>query len=145
MSDATPVNYTTKVPVMRTLPEIHELLVKHGAMSVLTDYADGKPRGLSFRIEGPHGVRSYALPVDVAAMGRLLVAAGRRNARVDARPEQAERVAWRVTKDWLAAQLSLVDAQMAAFDQVMLPYMLSDDGRTIYARYVEHEQAAIER
>ena len=52
-------------------------------------------------------------------------------------PEQAERVAWRILKDWLEAQLALVQTEMVSLDCVMLPYMQADDGRTVYELYVE--------
>jgi hypothetical protein len=53
-------------------------------------------------------------------------------------------VAWRVLKDWLEAQLALIEAGVADMSQVMLPYMRGDDGLTVWQRYLEREQAAIE-
>jgi len=52
-----------------------------------------------------------------------------------ATPEHAERVAWRIVKDWLEAQLAIIRTEMATLDQVMLPYMRADDGRTVYELY----------
>ena len=58
---------------------------------------------------------------------------------------RAERVAWRVIKDWLEAQLALIDAQMATLDQVMLPYLVIDaTGKTLYGSYRDREQVALE-
>ena len=45
--------------------------------------------------------------------------------------EHAERVAWRVVKDWLEAQLGMVAAELASLDEVMLPYR-QVEGRSLY-------------
>lgn len=146
----TVLNYTTTITVAKTLGEVQALLAEHGAQRVAIDYADGKPSGITFGLTTAHGPRLFTLPVDVDAMHRLLVIeaeAGRLKgankgpaALLKAKSrEQAERVAWRVVKDWLAAQLALVQTEMAALDQVMLPYLHVDGDRTLYAAYVERE------
>jgi hypothetical protein len=82
----------------------------------------------------------------VPAMHTLLAAdaAAGRIRRAYGTPEHAARVAWRVIKDWLEAQLALIDARMAALDQVMLPYLLVDEDRTLYAAYRDQERAALD-
>jgi hypothetical protein len=45
---------------------------------------------------------------------------------------QARRVAWRITKDWLDAQLALIETEMVPLEQVMLPYMTTDSGQTVF-------------
>lgn len=47
-------------------------------------------------------------------------------------------------KDWLEANLALIDAQMATLTEVMLPYLVVDADRTLWEAYREREQAAIE-
>jgi len=46
--------------------------------------------------------------------------------------EQAARVAWRVLKDWVEAQLAIVEAEMAELTEVFLPYAQNRDGKTLY-------------
>lgn len=46
--------------------------------------------------------------------------------------EQASRVAWRIIKDWLAAQLALIKAEMVTLEQVFLPYAQNADGATLF-------------
>lgn len=148
----TVLNYTTKIPATKTIGEVQELLAKHGANRISVDYEDGRPAGLTFVLPTPHGLRFFTLPVDVTAMHRLLLAeddAGRlRSSGMSAANrrsiEHAERVAWRVIKDWLAAQLALVATRMATIDQVMLPYLHTNaDGVTLYAAYREREEKAL--
>lgn len=49
-------------------------------------------------------------------------------------PEQAKRVAWRVLRDWIRAQLSLVEAGNATIHEVMVPWMITNDGTTVSER-----------
>jgi len=141
------LNYTTKIAATKTVSEVQTMLAQHGASRIAIDYDNGRAVGITFALTTPHGQRLFTLPVDVDAMHRLLVAeddAGRLKAggmSRDARRsrEQAERVAWRVIKDWLAAQLTLIQTEMAALDQVMLPYLHTDDGRTLYTAYRDRE------
>lgn len=50
--------------------------------------------------------------------------------------EQAARVGWRIIKDWIEAQLALVQTQMVTLDQVFLPYARTNTGETVYQRYI---------
>jgi hypothetical protein len=141
------LNYTTSIPASRTIAEVQAMLAKHGAASVATHYVGGRAGGISFTLVTPHGSRAFTLPVDIDAVHRLLarqVESRTIKERKYAEPAHAERVAWRVAKDWLAAQLALIEAQMATLDQVMLPYLHVDGDRTLYAVYRERELQAIE-
>jgi hypothetical protein len=134
------LNYTTEVPVMRTAGQIQAALVQAGARRISTDYdAVGHPVGISFEVETGFGVRHFALPVDAPAVHTVL-----QRQKVEPRyrtPEQAERVAWRITKDWVEAQLAIIQTNMVTLDQVMLPYMLNDAGRTVYELYRDQQTA----
>ena len=41
-------------------------------------------------------------------------------------------MAWRVIKDWLEAQLALLETEMVTFEQIMLPYLQVDSSHTLY-------------
>jgi len=130
------LNYTTEVPVSRTIGQVTGLLVEAGARAVATHYDDvGRPIGLVFQVETASGRRSFTLPCDAERVLAVLA----RDPKVERRyktPEQAERVAWRIVKDWIEAQLAIIRTEMVTLDQVMLPYMLLDtEGRTVYELY----------
>ena len=143
------LNYTTKIAASKTVGEIQAMLAKHGASRIATDYHDGGPSGLTFSLATAYGPRVFSLPVNDTAMHRLLngeQGAGKlRSSKVSVAVltsrEHAERVAWRVMKDWLEAQLAIVQTEMVAIDQVLLPYLHVDNDRTMYAAYVEREGA----
>ena len=152
MASGRPLNYTTAIPVTRTIVECQSILASAGASSVAIHFEDGQPGGLSFSLKTPHGVRAFTLPVNVDGVQSMLVKAnkagslrsdGHKSARFDTH-EQAARVAWRVLKDWLEANLALIAAQMATIDEVMLPYLHVDDDKTLWQAYQEREQAALE-
>lgn len=134
------LNYTTSVPVSRTIGQIQGLLVEAGARSVMTSYDDiGRPAGIAFAVQTLHGTRSFTLPVNADRVEAVL-----KRERVAARystPEQAERVAWRIVKDWLEAQLAIIRTEMVTLDQVMLPYMQGIEGKTVYELYRDQQLA----
>jgi len=147
----TVLNYTTKISALKTVGEIQGMLAEHGAGRIAVDYEDGGPAGLTFSLTTPHGPKLFSLPVDVRAMHRLLVSeynagklrSGGVNLAVLTSRGHAERVAWRVMKDWLQAQLALVQTQMVQIDQVLLPYLHVDGDTTLYAAYRERENALV--
>ncbi|HTN58952.1 MAG TPA: hypothetical protein VL043_11850 [Protaetiibacter sp.] len=144
------LNYTTTIAVEKTVGEVTRMLAKAGAASVSTHYdSDSTAVGIGFIVNTPHGPREFRLPVNVPGVHLALVemtkkGTSRMSRAVMHSTLHAERVAWRVAKDWLEAQLAIIEAGMAALDQVMLPYLVTDpDGRTLYDRYRASEKAAI--
>lgn len=133
------LNYTTKVSASKTVGEMQSMLAKAGATSVSAVYESGVAVGLAFSIDTPHGSRSFSLPMDARPVEKIL-----REQTKDSRyhsPEQAERTAWRILKDWLEAQLAIIETQMVTLDQVMLPYLTDVTGKTLYDLYVDRQLA----
>ena len=134
------LNYTTKINANKTVGEMQTMLAKAGASSVQAVYDEGRPSGLGFTIPTTHGIRSFLLPANVGAVFAVL----QKDIKVPMglkMPEHAERVAWRILKDWLEAQLAIIESQMVTLDQVMLPYMTDESGRTVYDLYASRQLA----
>jgi len=131
------LNYTTTVAPNRTLGQITDRLVKHGATQVLGEYDAGSITGIAFAVTGPTGMQRYRLPLNVSAVEKVLGADRNVPRRLKTR-DQAERVAWRILKDWIEAQLAIVETQMVSLDQVMLPYLLVQGG-TLYDLYASRQ------
>jgi hypothetical protein len=137
------LNYTTTVEARRTIGQVHSILVEGGARQIMTEYSEvGSPIGVTFAIVTGEGLRAFNLPVKVESVRRVMARDPKTPRRFQT-PEQAERVAWRIMKDWLEAQLAIVETEMVTFDEVMLPYMRSVDGRTMYAMYVDGQLPAL--
>lgn len=125
------LNYTTKVDVFATLGTIQGQLVKHGAKKIMQDYDDnGHITSLSFLIETPAGPRGIKLPANVDAVHAVLI---RQKVKCDR--EQAERVAWRIVKDWVEAQMAILESEMVQMDEIFLPYMVNETGQTVFQVY----------
>ena len=129
-------NYTTTVDAAKTVEEIQRILVRHGARSILMDYArDGTIESLSFIVETPHGEISIRLPVNPKAILTVLKDQG-----VPPRycnHAQAVRIAWRILKDWVRAQMAILETEMVRMEQIFLPYMITKDNRTLYESMVD--------
>jgi len=125
------LNYTTKVDVFTTLGAIQGQLVKHGAKKIMQDYDDdGHISALSFLVDTPTGPRGIRLPANVDAVHAVLT-----RQRVKCDREQAERVAWRIVKDWVEAQMAILESEMVQMDEIFLPYMVSGSGQTLFQAY----------
>ena len=129
------LNYSTEVAASKTAGEIQAILVAHGASAITTVYGDGGTiQAISFTVRTPGGEVVIRLPIDREATLRVL----RRlwnEGKIPHRyadPAQAERVAWRVVKDWVAAQMALVETEQVRMEQIFLPYLLTPQGQTIY-------------
>lgn len=135
-----PLNYTTNIDATRTATEVQTLLAAAGADAIGFRYQDRAPIGVSFMLDTPTGLRTFELPISIDGILALLntttATAEFRRRKVSGAKyqnrEHAARVAWRIAKDWLEAQLALIAAGMATLDQVMLPYLVTGDGRTLY-------------
>lgn len=138
-----PVNYSTTIAATKTVGEMQQMLAEAGASRIAVDYEDGHPSALSFALETAHGVRVFVLPVNVDAMHQLLIRKERQGQlkaglkAVRSSREQATRVGWRIMKDWLGAQLAIIDSTMLDLTQVMLPYMRVDESHTLYEAWTE--------
>lgn len=121
------LNYTTKVPVDNTVAEIHRILAKAGASAILNEYdQQGNISGVKFRLSIKGQEVFYELPINIPGVTGALKKD--REYRDDA---HARRVAWRILKDWIEAQMAIVAAGLAAVPQVFLPYMQTQHG-TVY-------------
>lgn len=150
---APPMNYTTKVPARRTAIECQDILVRAGATAVTLLAAAGQPAGLRFEIGTDYGPRQFELPVNAAGVAALLRRVDRDRAwPASLKPADKARyltdahardVAWRTTKDWLEAQLAVIAANMVTVDQVMLPYMVTGPGVTVWSAYQHDQQSAL--
>lgn len=142
-----PVNYTTKVPATRTCGEMQEMLAKNGASRIAVEYENGYPSGIMFALDTVLGTRVFELPVDIGRVEKMLKkyrpTGGMSTTQFHTR-DHAARVGWRIMKDWLGAQLALIESQMVDLNQVMLPYMKVDDGHTLYAAWRDREAGLLE-
>lgn len=129
------LNYTTKVSVSRTASQIQAKLAECGAKSILFQYGErGRIIALAFQVNTPSGNLPIRLPIDSEATFEVLKRqAGKREIpKSFATDEQAYRVAWRTVKDWVEAQMSLLETEMVRLEEIFLPYVMIDGKQTVY-------------
>lgn len=131
------LNYTTKVEAAKSIEEIQRILAQHKARSITTDFDDnGNVSGIKFVITMEKLPITIRLPVNVEGVyGSLRTAKG-----ISGKSKtmlQARRVAWRILKDWLEAQLALAMVGQAEMAQVMMPYAIDSKGTTAYQMFKE--------
>lgn len=135
------LNYTTSVPADKTAHDILGLLAKKGAKAVLIEYdAGGSVVAVSFKVDTPHGSLPIRLPIDVEACQKVLYRQYTQRTGVTYRQTQmdhARKVAWRIVKDWLEAQIAILDTEMVKMEQIFLPYMQVSPDKTLYEHMVE--------
>lgn len=131
-------NYSTSIEAIKTVGEIQGILVAHGAKAILMNYTDeGILESLSFIVSTPYGDMPIKLPVDAKAVLKVL-----ERQRVPGRYSthaQAVRVAWRIVKDWVRAQMAILETEMVRMEQIFLPYMITKDERTLYEAMVDRK------
>lgn len=139
------LNYTTTIDAFKTVSEIEYILVKHKAKSVMKNYEGESITGLSFLIDTGTVQVPIRLPVKVDECLEVLKREKRNSSRsnIKATREQAERVAWRILKDWDEAQMALLDIEMVRLEEIFLPYIEMRNGQTIYEQ-LEKKQFLLE-
>ena len=132
------LDYTTTIAAEKTASQIVAILARHGATNVMMDYEDGKVAGIAWRIDREPESVSFRLPVNIPAVYSVLT--NQRVLRTDPlkRREQAERTGWRILKNWIDAQMALLETEQVELEQIFLPYMLSD-GATLYEVLAERD------
>ena len=97
----------------------------------MQDYDNkGHISALTFQIDTPAGLRIIRLPANVDAVSKVLA-----KQKVKCDREQAERVAWRIVKDWVEAQMAILESEMVQIDEIFLPYMVNNSGQTLFQAY----------
>lgn len=133
------LNYTTTIDAHKTISEITQMLAKAGATKILTDYDDsGNITSLCFQLKLNDEPVSFTLPTDWRPVQAVLIEQRRRNPRVKTDEDQARRVAWRITKDWVEAQLAIIETRMVTTAQVFLPYAVTSNGQLMYQYVASH-------
>ena len=119
-------NYTTTIAVEKTVMEIEQILSKFGATNIFKMYEDGVVKGLAFQTIVNDRPLSFKLPLEEDKIKQVF------NHAVSCRElpekyrnniEQARRTGWRIIKDWIDSQMSLIQINTVKFEQVFLPYM----------------------
>lgn len=141
MSRGALLNYTTEIAVDKTIGEIYSILARNKTTAIMSEF-DGAENivALSFKAKTEFGEMAFRLPANVQAASKAL------NDQVQQRliprkfyndVPQARRVAWRIVRQWIEAQMALIQLGQVKLEQVFLPYAQNQSGQTLYEALVE--------
>lgn len=130
-------NYTTAISVEKTISEIQGKLAYVGARRIMSEYDDtGNIVALSFQLELDGQLLAFTLPTDWRPVAEVL---NKQRAVSQSRlEEQARRTAWRITKDWIDAQVAIIETKMVTTTQVFLPYAVTHGGESMYQKFLSN-------
>lgn len=140
-------NYTTTKSAEETIAEIQQLLSEHGVTAMMTEYDGRQVDAVSFRMRIDGNDMSFRLPCNWRAVREVFKEQGitsvkHRDKNLD---NQAIRTAWRVIKDWIDAQLALVEINMVTIPQIFLPYTIMKDDRTLAEHVLDNPQFLLDK
>jgi len=130
-------NYTTEIPAQRTIMEIQNMLIEASAVSIAMETEAGQIKALFFKLKLGEQEMPFKLSARPEKVYQTLYAGMRGNDNrhiVEARKQKALNIAWRIVKDWLEVQLSLIKIDMANPSEVFFPYLLVSATETLYER-----------
>lgn len=131
------LNYSTKISARQTVGEIQDKLASAGAGRIGIEYEAREPVAVTFTMNTEHGLRVFRLPARIDDVHEVL----KQQVRATVTREQASRVGWRIIKDWVAAQIAIIETGMVSVQEVFLPYMLDRDGRSVYELMAQNRLA----
>lgn len=127
-------NYTSSVPVIRSLNHIEDKLIEAGATHIAKSYKDNKPEGIIFQIIQNNIPITFRLPAKIDLVKEHFIKRnGKRRlttGQIEQIKMQAERTAWKLLSDLVDIRISYVQIQSAEFVEMFLPDAF--DGRTTF-------------
>ena len=146
------LNYNTEVPPERTIGEITAMLIRKGARSITTEYSEGGDiSAVSFVMKVGGLPVAFLLPANVAGVAAALQrdfplskVRAKQAANVRAYKERqrsrARWIAWRILKDWIAAQMALIESNQAEAAQVFMPFACQENRQTMFEVWQERNR-----
>lgn len=113
------------------LKDIQKTLVSHNAQKIMYEYDNGKVVGLTFGIKVGENEIGVKLPTKVKECELIMI---KQRVFDRTKKDHSLRVAWANIRDWVSAQMAMIDLNMVKMEEVFLPYILDGD-RTVYEIY----------
>ena len=142
-------NYTTKIDANKTVMQIENMLANFGATDIWKQYDHGVVISLNFAIDTEFGKMPFKLPSKIKEIRQTLTIQRQKgNINLPQRLLQDDKhsinVGWRIVKDWIDSQISLIELEQVKIEQIFLPYaydMATD--KTFYEALKERKFAGM--
>ena len=137
-------NYTTTIAPEKTIAEIEANLSMHGATDIHKQYDQGNVIAITFGINTEHGFIPFRLPAKPESVRQILMEEkAKRQLNIPKKTasdiSHARRVTWRIIKNWIDAQIALIEMNMVKVEEVFMPYMLSSQTNETLFQVFERE------
>lgn len=127
-------NYQSESPLPNIFSTIEKSLATHGAKQITRDYdGQGKVTAIAFVIETARGKVAVKLPARFDRVEAIFREQGYKY-----KPDQPYRTAWATIRDWVEAQLAILDWEMVKLEEIFLPYMVTKTGQTFFEYHQEN-------
>ena len=133
------LNYTTTIAASKSVAEVQHILAKAGVRQINVQYEHGAPASLEFMLLLSNQPVYFRLPSNTHGVLEALKASPQ-VPRSKSTEEQARRVAWRIIKDWTAAQIAVVEAGQAEIAEVFLPYAIVYENQTMFQVFADSKR-----
>lgn len=125
------LNFSTKVDAWKTVNEIQQTLAKHGITHFSIKNEGSFPVGLSFTIDYNGTPMNFLLPANYKGVLGCM----KKDRKIPSKSKneaQALRISWRIVKNWVEAQLAIVQTESVTIHEVFMAYLIVNaDGQTL--------------
>jgi hypothetical protein len=125
-------NYKSRSALANIFADIKRTLISHGAKQIVEEYKEGEIVSISFLVSTAKGEIGIRLPARSDRVAQIFEQQGLRY-----QPDQPYRTSWATIRDWISAQMALIDWEMVKMEEVFLPYAVDQDGRTFFEKIEE--------
>lgn len=130
-----------------TFEKIQKVLASHGANKIMYDYGpDGQLTAITFGLDINGQQMGFRLPALTENVVQIMYGGtdrwGRQKKITQAQRDQAYKTAWANIRDWIDAQMALIDTRQVKLEQVFLPYLIVRGNQTLFEQ-LESRQFAL--
>jgi len=116
----------------RSFEVIQQCLAEHGVKRMINEYDNnGRISSITFSIMVNENELGVKLPARVDNVEKILYGDKK---LTDAQREQSYRTAWANIRDWVTAQMALIDTNMVKMEEVFLPYVVDQQGVSLFEK-----------
>jgi hypothetical protein len=133
------LNYTTKIDAWKSVSEIQKILSANKVTHSSIKNEGTFPVALSFTIDFKGQPLNFLLPCNYEGVLKCLKS-DKRVPNASKNTEQAIRTSWRIVKDWVEAQMAIIQSEQAKIEEVFLPYLIvNSTGETLANKMLNND------
>lgn len=126
------LNYSTSIAAEKSVLEVQKILSAAGAHRIMLDYEAGQPSVIHFAVSIAKTAITFKLAANWRGVNKALK--NQKKPKVAARyltEAHARNVCWRIIKDWVEAQMAIIQSEQADLATIFLPYAVNKTGNTL--------------